>query len=140
MLDPQQVVSLDGRRHPRRRDGEHPSVEESGVVCRHFVRLLQANPQPLRQSGRVGDHVVVGQFGVVGVNPVQTLPHQLTARQEVENHVLFTREVIFNNALCIVVNVCTFIFELSSLSMYWSENMAPDPTTASFPPERKGGC
>ena len=28
----------------------------------------------------------------------------------------------------------TLIFELSSLSMYWSENIAPEPKTANFPP------
>ena len=30
----------------------------------------------------------------------------------------------------------TLIFELSSLSMYWSENIAPEPKTANFPPEK----
>ena len=78
------LTRLDGRRHERRRDGEEARVEEPREVGGHLVRLLQADPQPVREEDRVGDHVVVADLGVLKVDGVQV---HAVRRQEVHEDV-----------------------------------------------------
>ena len=77
-------TTLDGRRDERRRDGKETRLEKPREVGRHFVRLLQADPQPVREETRVGDHVVVADVGILKVNVVQ---FHAVRRQEVHEDV-----------------------------------------------------